>query len=310
MTYIEYPDKRFMVKFDRYEPTIMDSTAAVLRDDCKRKYFYRLVLGRTPRIHENQTVFDFGTAYHKYKEILRRTGDFKGAIEEALKIPIHTPSPKPKFAYLTKGFLMKAAYVAYEQWEKEQEQGKIKLISNMTEQALNVQMPDGTFIGGRLDAAIKWAGMNIPEDDKTSSKNLDIFNAEKSLDDQTTRYIYIFSEITKEPIGTVMFNVLFHAQEGKKEDKKDKISVVRTPANRTPAQLKSWERDEIFKNAELQVNRDKDHWPMESGYKCNFCEYKFVCRQNTELGQIAKLESDFVVKPWEFMKTEQTEVNP
>jgi len=301
MKFFDHPNKWFMAKFDRHEPIIQDHTGMNIAKTCKRKYFYRIVLGFTPRQEKYQTVFDFGTAYHKLKEVLRRTGNIGEAIQAASRLPILSPSPVKKFHYLTKAALMKAAHVANEQWEKDQEQKKIKLIPDMIEQPLNVQLPDGSFVGGRLDAGVEWMGQIWDEDDKTSSKDEEGFASQKAVDDQTTRYIYMLTKLHGDDIGGIIFNVLHHNYT---EKNGLKMWLNKVTFQRTDRQLKEWEREQIHFNKELALARESDIWVKEE-HNCAWCPFMWVCKQSNEAAQMAKLESDFKLQPWDFEKVEQ-----
>src|SRR5687768_16378445 len=50
-----HSNRRFMVKYHRYEPKVRDSTAIRTLKECARKYFLAIVLGRADR--EDNVIF-------------------------------------------------------------------------------------------------------------------------------------------------------------------------------------------------------------------------------------------------------------
>lgn len=305
MKLFEHPNKWFMAKFDRHEPMVQDSTQMKELKQCDRKYFYRMVLGFVPRVTMYQVNLDWGNVRHKFRQILEETnGDVATAMEEGYKIKLSIPnpnSPAAKFTYLNKAAVTKAMGMDYARWIKEKEQGKIIVVPGSIEQPINCEMPDGSISGGRVDQMVMFNGL-WDRDWKTSSKPLKEFTKEKDPDDQATRYIYMISRLHGELIRGVMFDVLFTSNtksEGLKME-----HYVHT-VSKTDKQLEMWEREQIHLNKQLNLNRDADIWPMREGKQCKFCDYAWVCRMNNEKAQMAKLESDYVVSPWNHLNVHQ-----
>src|SRR4051812_48641642 len=90
---------KFLPGLSRHEPFFQDSSARKVFFDCRRKYFYKVVLGRVPHTNNNQLILDWGTAYHKFREILELK-DYQEAMKFALSITLPSVDPKSKFAYL------------------------------------------------------------------------------------------------------------------------------------------------------------------------------------------------------------------
>src|SRR5882672_9328169 len=153
MKLFDHPNKKFMSRFERYEPFIQDYTQMNTLDACDRKYFYRMVLGRAPKRTNFQVVLDFGKAYHKFREVLERSSQsglnemssLGAGIEAALSVELDVPPRGSKFEYLDKAKLLAACKVAFIWWQQEKKQGTKKVIA--IEQPFNVMLPDGSFIG-------------------------------------------------------------------------------------------------------------------------------------------------------------------
>lgn len=303
MKTFDHPNKKFMSRFERYEPIIQDYTQMNLFDQCDRKYFYRIVLGRVPLRTNNQAVLDFGTAYHKFREVLEREhmngkGEkfaFGSAIEAALAIPIDIPPRGSKWEYLDKAKLMEACGVAFEWWKQEKKQGTKKVIA--IEQPFNVMLPDGSFIGGRADQIIDWNGKRYGRDFKTSSKSEEVFRKGLDPNDQCVRYTVGESEISGERIVGIIFEALYHSKTGK-------TRIGPELSERTDSQLNVWLTEKEHINRQLKLDRDYDIWPMRTS-NCSWCDYHQVCTRSNEQAQMAYLEQHFKLQPWDHTNTQQ-----
>lgn len=313
MKLIDYPNKRFMARFNRYEPYLQDHTATQYLRECDRKYFYRIVLGRDVLKQTYQVVLDWGSAYHKFREILQKTnGGLQEALKAALAMPLAIPeqgTPSYKFAYLNRERQMRSFALAYQHWEKDQEQKKINVIS--VEEPINVELPDGSHSAGRPDEMVVWNGVLWVLDFKSTSKIQSIFASERNPNDQTTRYIYMPSKLHGKQIGGVIYDVLFNIEEPEKERvKKDRgPTIYRHIEERTPSELKEWETNQIQLNVQLAANRKTDVWLKRESSQCKWCHYKFVCRKSNEMAQMAELETNFVVRPWDHENVSQEILN-
>lgn len=310
--HIEYPNKKFMARLPRYEPIVDDHTAQSVFDECDRKYFYRVILGKVPARSNNQVVLDAGTLYHKFREVLeltyKATKDFDRAYGEALK-PVLTgnldiPPDGSKFSYIDRRFLVKCCALAFERWKKEKADGKIEVIA--TEQPFNCRLPDGSFIGGRADEIVRWGGSIYGRDFKFSSKNKEMWSRLINPNEQATRYIVGESEVTGERVEGIIFEVLHHDKGIKKDDYEPRIEIIPHLAGRTDNELREWIQDRTHINRQRALNREYDIWPKrEFKTNCAWCDFAIVCRQENEEAQMAKLETNYKTQPWDFEHTEQ-----
>jgi len=298
MILVEHPNKKFMAEFDRYEPAIQDHTAMSVLKTCKRKYFLRIVLGRVFPKSQYQTVFDFGSAYHKFRELLETKG-YQEAIGYILNVKLTPAEPNSKFAYLDNIRLLKSCQAAYDHWKKEKELNRIKVIA--VEQPFNVQLPDGTFIGGRADQIVEWNGKLWGRDFKTTSKELSWFQRGLDPNDQATRYIYGESKLHGQQIEGIIFEAIYNTKTvGPK--------IYSALITKNKWQLDQWEREQVFNNRVLKTIREEDIWPMDDGYQCQFCDYAFVCRKSSEAAMVHELKSNYKLSPWDHSKVEQEDI--
>jgi len=318
----EHTNIRFMKKFKRYEPMVMDHSAIIQAKTCFRKYFYRIVLGFASRKREQ--YFGFGSCYHKFREILEREWmndprpHTEKVIDQAFQMQcfgnavaatrtlwktlgMRDPVVGDKWDFQTEARLVESCAVAFKHWQKEKVQNRIEVIA--VEQNFVVQLPDGEYIGGKADQILRWNQKVWGRDWKTSSKTQDAYYT-RTLDpnDQFTRYTYGEQALCGEPVQGQLVEVLFNAK-GTKSDPKKGPTLHQHLANRSQSQLQQWEKEQIVFNKQLALLREEDTWPMEER-SCPFCEFHSVCTKPSEAAQMAKLEAEFTVQPWNFLSRE------
>lgn len=296
----EHPNKRYLPVLERAEPLIMDSTASKGLKKCPRYYFYRFVLGRV--LKQDSIVLQFGKFYHKFRELLELQ-DLKAALAclDDYKPDIENAG---KFSYLTRQRLIETCLKAYEHSTNEKAKGAIKVIA--VEQPFNVQLPDGTFIGGRADQIVEWNGKLWGRDFKTTSKIQSFFARECDPADQAMRYIYGESKLHfgNDCIerGKYIAGIIFQAIYNEAKKGPEIYNVI---SSRDLKQIREWENEQILINQVLAMYRDADIWPMHETYNCRFCEYAKVCRMPSDTGKIQVLKSDYHFSPWDHQNVDQ-----
>lgn len=288
----------------------MDSTAMTTFMTCPRKYFYRIVLGYTPKT--TQPYFAFGSAYHKFRETLTLVMDSKldgksyteeqalllasaAAISYAdkhLKTPIKGTS---SFDFLTLDRLKLSLVTSFKHWKEERKRGQIKVLA--PEQPFSIQLPDGTWIAGRYDEIVSWNGRLWVRDFKTSSKQGPWYERGLEPNDQFTRYAYAASQLSGKHIQGVVVEVLFNSKTQGPE-----IKTYTT--GRTKSQIDNWLKEHLWWVKQIDSCRDVDMWPMNPK-SCAMCEFHKVCKAPSESGQMSVLKTDFKHSPWDCSKVEQ-----
>lgn len=324
----EHPVRKFMPKFERHEPLILDSYAAKHAKMCKRKFFFAIVLARQPR--EKKVYFTFGGAYHKFREYLElsyqgnneyydtpnKEGDFVGALMKALKFwdkeQGMDPPLEDKFSFMTRARLMQSCTVGYDYWKEEKRKGKIEVLA--VEQAFNVELTPkdedgniistGEFTSGRFDQIIRWNGQIWGRDFKTSSQDGMYYQRGLSPNDQFTRYTYAEAKLSGERVQGQLVETLYNAKSTKAEEKSGKTrgpTITQYPVARTSFELEDWEAGELALREELKLARTNDVWPKNEEH-CTFCIFHSVCKMGSMAAQQSKLEYEFVVRPWDNTK--------
>lgn len=292
----------FMSAYPRYEPVIIDSTSLMTYKTCPLKYFYRIVLGFTPKVVP--PYFAFGSAYHKFRETLNRcvsSGDSEQqAFVTALEIAMAygekhlDPNPPDKWNFLTLGRLKASCAVAFKHWMLERVAGKIKVLQ--FEQAFTLQMVDGTLRAGRADEIVLWNGKNWGRDFKTTSQDQGgkvspFYKRSHEPNDQFTGYTWGESKLTGTEVQGQIIEVLMNS-------KKSGPLIETFTTTRTKGQLERWEREHKFWSAVMEKSRNEDTYPMNEKH-CTFCEYHSVCLAPSESGQMSQLKTYFRIEPWD-----------
>lgn len=311
----EHPLVSFMKRFKRYEPKIKDSHSIRTLKTCPRKYFYEIVLGfNSP---EKAVVFAWGSAYHKFREVLERsygigpeappTFDANKAMD-AMVTATNTglkywrksgidQEPGTRFGFMTAARLVMSFKRAFQHWTFEKQQGQIEVVA--VEQAFNVQLRDGSRTSGRFDQLVRWNAALWDRDFKTTTKDSAFYARQLEPNDQFTRYTLAGGYLSGEQVQGVIAELLFNNNPTKKETKGPDIITLTT--SRTQSQLDTFEREQGVINRTLEVYRETDTWPMHEN-ACPFCPFHSVCTRTSESAMEAQLEQHFVIRPWDNTK--------
>jgi len=321
---VHHPTKKdFMAKFERFEPVVMDHSAVIVAKQCKRRYFYRIVLGFQEKV--TPQFFGFGTCVHKFAEVLEeqymelakversKSPDLKtrdlpavqlGMAQVALnatrelwkKKHMRDPVVGDRFDFLTEKRLVESCLEWVKHWQAEKKAGRIEVIA--TEQNFIVPLPDGSLVAGKADQIIRWNGKVWGRDFKTSSKEQNAYYT-RTLDpnDQFTRYTWAEQQLCGEPVQGQLVQVIYNAK-GTKATPKKGPKIFTHLATRSQRQIDKWVEEQMFYNKLLKLMRDEDVYPMEEA-NCAFCPYHSVCKAPSEGAQMAKLEAEFKIEPWD-----------
>lgn len=310
-----HPNKKFMSRFERYEPVVLDHTAMIAAKTCFRKYFYQIVLGRVTK--EEAIYFAWGSSYHKFRHLLELEYgigdnrppkfDFDKAMD-AFTIATNAAmdywrkhgkdqDTESKYSFMTQARLMKSFKVAFTHWSKEKQQGAIEVLQ--VEQPFNIQMADGSYRAGRADQIVRWVSKIWGRDFKTSSKNSAFYERYLDPNEQFTGYTWSEAQLAGERVQGQLVELLYNEKPTKyKENGPEIIPLV---ASRTDYQLNMWEKEHIFYAKLIAECREADTWPMQE-VSCPFCPYHNVCKQGSEASQMYQLETQFNVRPWDHTK--------
>ena len=285
-----------MAKYERHEPLIADSTMIRSAKECPRKYFLQFVVAKIP--NQEQIIFSWGKAYHKFREVLEITQDVMEGVRAGLAVwekgQGSDPAVGSKFEFMTKARLLKSFNVAAEHWENEKTSKRIVVVA--TEQPFNVVLSDGSYTSGRFDQIIRWAGKLWGRDFKTTSKEGAFFARTLDPNDQFTRYTFAESKLSGEQVQGQIVETLYNA--------KTKGPIITSyTSSRSLYQLNEWERNQVMINKVLQLYRDEDIWPMHE-VNCPFCVFHSVCKLPSEAAMMAQLDAEFITRPWDNTKTD------
>lgn len=296
MEIITPPKQEFMAELQRQEPAVRDSTIVMKQKTCRRLYFYEVVCGYRPSSTANYLAF--GSAYHKFREVLEKTKDLAKALGAGIDYwRKHGSEPMvgTKFDFLTGQRLLASMKKAFEWWQHEKEQGNIEVIEGLIEGPTIVTLSDNkTKIGARFDQMTRWRSRLWPRDFKTTSKMGKFYERTLEPNDQFSRQSLIAMKITGEPVQGVFVEVLYNT-------KKTGPEIKPLTTGRTEDQLLEFEQTEIFLAEELAACREKDFWPKEEK-NCPYCPFRSVCTAPNERAALAQLKTKFQRKVWDFTK--------
>lgn len=304
----EHPKREFLPMFERKEPLIKDHTATKLWKECPRKYFLRIVIGRTLAKQEMEVIFGWGNAVHMFMETMYLTeGDVQKSFVKALAI-YKAPPMGSKWPHLTVERLGRTIKLLTEFYQKEKALGNVEVKG--IEQPFNVELPDGTIIGGRFDMFFTRNDRPLIRDWKTTTKQANWFLPTLNPNDQVTRYVYAASRLagwsssnpTMGKIDGAEFVVIENQPPTKSDPKHPK--VIAQLISKSHHELIEWEKDQMFIYKQMEFSRLHDIWPKHEG-NCSWCDYRTVCRQQTPGGMEWELKSNFIQKFWDHTRSEE-----
>jgi len=304
----EPPKIRQFEGFERHEPVNIDSSALMQFKTCPRSYFFRYVLGFDTK--DEKIYFAFGTAYHKYREMLevyyKEAGKPKDpplldaisarALTDAIKSWGKTKDPHPddNFFWLTQKRMLAACMEGHKHWKLEKQKGQIEVLES--EQPFNVTLPNGVTISGRFDQVIRWSGRIWGRDFKTTTKGPYYFKRGLWPNDQFTRYTMAQRLLSGQRVDGQLVEVLYNERPTQKMDKPPRIEVETVPI--AESYLNDWLDEQLYWDAQLRWARENDSYPKNEK-SCSFCSYHQVCQRPSEAGQIATLKSNFKIRVWD-----------
>jgi CRISPR/Cas system-associated exonuclease Cas4 (RecB family) len=305
----DVPIKTF-TKFERFERVVPDNSALSEYKKCPRRYFFRYVLGYTTKTL--QPYFPFGTAYHKFRELLEqyRNENLKKDMSNDMATVLASPPAldgaikcyeaeikgkelaSGKYDFLDLKRLKESCLHVFNHWRKEKLLGTIKVLSS--EQAFSIQLKNGMFIGGRFDEIIENNGKVMGRDFKTSTIQAAYYKKGLVPNPQFLLYTkaqtVLHGKDTEGQIVEVLFNM-----------KTTKPSLQPFPVRPTKQQLSEWEDGTIYYLEQINNSREKDFYPMNES-ACWACPFHEVCSMPSETSQTSILKSRFKHELWDYSK--------
>jgi CRISPR/Cas system-associated exonuclease Cas4 (RecB family) len=307
------PNKRVFPELERFEPMNIDSSALMQFKTCPRSYFFRYVLGFDQK--EEPIYFAWGTAYHKYREMLEVYYKEEGKPKDAATLDsisaralvnammswgkTRDPAPESNFFWLTKKRLIDACILAHSHWKAEKARGQIEVLE--TEQPFNVTLPNGITISGRFDQVVRWNNRIWGRDFKTTSKGSYYFKRNLWPNDQFTRYTAAQRLLTGQRVDGQLVEVLYNERPTKSADKPPRIETETVSISES--YLDMWLEEQEYWDAQLKWAREKDLYPKNEK-SCGFCQFHQVCQRPTEAGQLVMLKTNYRIRVWDNTKDE------
>ena len=248
---------------------------------------------------------DFGSCYHKFREVYEYEGEtIESAFETTMELWKELIGIDPvvgtRSDHLTKAYLIKACMVGAAYRDAEAAKGRVKVIAS--EQPVDIYLKDGkTRRGGLIDQSIMKDGKLTARDFKASSKTADYWNRMLGPNDQASGYILCLAKLSQSPVEQLIFEVL-HLSKPTKSKPNNTPTIQQYIVKRSKTQLARWEDEQIVWEGMIDQCRDTDFWPMadETYSHCMYCEFRMLCDQTFERGIIGKIEQYYTQEIWDY----------
>jgi hypothetical protein len=312
---------------ERSENVILDNSSIAAWKKCPRLYFFQYILHMRPKVEP--LYFPFGTAYHKFRELIELRWNEKGkskapsvmdecyaeASSEAFKSFAKATQDRDfqadrKWGFLNPARLVESFAVGFQHWQKEKNVGNIEVI--MVEQVANINLnpnddEDPIFFSFRADQLIKVNGTRVwGRDFKTTKDDLDYYDRSLTPNSQFSGYTFAESLLTGEAVAGQYVEVLYNksvppATKVPPHERYKKFGpIIQTfPASRTRMELNEWRENQLFFLDQIKVAREKDHYPMNEQYHCRMCQFHSCCSLGTNGARQAHLEAFFIRRVWD-----------
>lgn len=278
----------------------LDNFALSNHQACPAKYDLRIRQGW--QIRHKSAALGFGTAIHAGLADLYRGGNrFTGltAIRNAWPVS----HPVDDYRDLTKALTVFEEYCTEYSHESFEVLGPPPLIEIpfsilLTDASGNPVLTDGgkeIHYGGIFDGLIEWAGQVYIFEHKTTSQLGDYYFDQFKPNNQIDGYVWAARQLTGRPVGGALINAIGVYKVGKTKFKRQITS-------RTTAELDAWVVNIQASASEIEWHEKRGYWPMRKVSCTQFgrCEYHSVHVLANPLDQQRRLETDYVLEPWDY----------
>ncbi len=300
---------------------VLDNSTIECHMKCPRLAFLQYWLNRKPR--GKNFPMDFGSAYHKYREVLEnhfikagksiiesKEAELMGYHAKALMAALdkypEDPPPDDSKHYLTAGRLEKTCAVAYEIWKAEKERGKIRVIG--VEMAFDLALPSGRRFGGRFDQLVEWKKDLCIRDFKSTSMMGRTFASQFEPNHQITGYIWGGIGLSNRKVEGMLIETVYNVTNI--GPKIDQFFTTRND-NHIQQWIFSIER-EIEQMHENHARIDELGYlafPMRTA-SCHYfsgCMFRECCTESSGRSMDDWLEHNTVHSIWDFMNPDAEE---
>lgn len=299
---------KFPISLPVYEPEVFDNTIAQAHATCPRKGLYEYGLRRAP-IGTNY-AFSWGTAYHKYREVLSKllmTYEGKDVPDEAHSLAMKTalekweqPELGHKRDWMTTLRLIKTLEAARARVAHERKTGLLRVVR--TEDAFDLELPAShERWGGRIDEVIEQAGQLWIRDFKTSSMMGKTYDDTFDPNGQMTGYTWAGEQLSGQRIQGVLVEVIYNTS-------KQGPDFHQFLSARSPGQIEQW-----YEGTKVEIATIRGYYeqlpekgyvafPQRTGACGNYggCYYRNACRQGSARMTEAWLNSNTEYREWDY----------
>jgi hypothetical protein len=297
LIYENVPIKNW-IGFKRVEPIEVGSHLLADYKWCPKFYFLKNVLGY--KAPSNPIYITWGSVAHKFFHSLELNYKTHKNVElsiglatiEAMKSWGNTKDPPPedrKYGFMTKSRLSDLLVYVSKVWQREKNAGDVEVI--YSEQAFNMQLPNGMWIRGRPDQLIRWNGRNLGRDFKFTTIPLEWYERLLKPSDQFARYTYAETKQLNKQVSGQRVDVFFMTRDKGPTFKPFLILY-------TEEEINTWLREQSYWKQQLDFSRENDLYPKNEN-RCSRCVFHKVCKEQTQSSEEWTLKSQFKFDPYD-----------
>lgn len=264
--------------------SVLDNSILGTLAACPRKTLYKYFLNIRAKEEDNTSV-DFGSAYHRYREVLDKcaaqANEWKPEVFHQIALTMalqgfEDPPESHKKNYLDRTRLMKSCIAAFSKWKTEMENGSRKIVQ--LECSFQYPLPSGRLYGGRFDQIFEWNNRLWVKDYKTSSFAPTTKKDYYDLNHQMTGYVWAAQQLSGRQVDGVIVEICYNIKD--KGPDIIPIMTTRTP-NDVEAFLEWAEAGWDHVERAIETNR----WPQYT-ISCNDffrkCEFYGACENGSD----------------------------
>lgn len=155
------------------------------------------------------------------------------------------------------------------------------------------------YYGGIFDGLIEWSGQVYILEHKSTSQLGDYYFDQFKPNNQIDGYVWAARQLTGRPVGGALVNAIGVYKVGRTKFKRQITS-------RTTSELDEWIINIQECASEIERHHKKGYWPLRkvSCTQYGKCEYHDVHVLSNDHDRQRRLETDYIVEPWDYERRE------
>lgn len=298
-------------------PPAFDNSILSTHQRCPRRALYEYYLDRA--VTAKNWPIQFGTAYHRFREILDEVylqnvvrGDaelsdiadqaFDLAWEAALRVEggFEDPPDENRKSYLHEARLRQTCEMAFKRWQEEKATDRVEVLQ--AEQAFELELPNGEMYTGRMDQIIEWNGDIWVRDFKTTSRMGRTYADNFEPNNQMTGYVWAAQELSGQSVDGVWIEVVYNTKRNGPEFH-DFLTT------RGPQAIREWKEETQYEIEQARQHESDGIFPKRTT-ACNDyggCPFREACNMGSWRARENWLKTRTVHSHWDPMNPDEEE---